>query len=158
LNRKDYNQVAGALLAGFARLGEEARTGGSAESLDHAQVRRLLALVTSGMAEWFSSNSHLFNSETFLSACGVLDEVKAMTPKLPRELDELVDCTDVQVGDYLIYTVADGRDRAALVKSLTDLAVTVDAWDMDPAARGIDATLVFFNRDGVPVDREPRSA
>jgi hypothetical protein len=50
-----------------------------------------------------------FNSEAFLSACGVLDDVKAMTPKPPRQRGELIDYTYVQPGDCLIYDIADGR-------------------------------------------------
>jgi hypothetical protein len=81
MNRKDYQEVASALLSAAARLDGELEPGGAFESIDQADARRLLAVLAGGMADWFAEhNPYRFNPEAFLNACGLLEDVTAATP------------------------------------------------------------------------------
>jgi hypothetical protein len=132
MHRKDYFETARALSAGVARVDGDLEPGGACESMDPAQVRRLLAVVAGGMANWFSEHNCAFDIDAFLTACGLFDEVKALTAdRSPRQRGELLDYADVKLGDCLFYITSGGRERIGIVSSMTNLAVTLDpGWDL----------------------------
>jgi hypothetical protein len=133
VHRKDHEETARALSSGFARLDGALEPGGAFESLDPVQVRRPLAVVTGGMAEWFHDHNRVFNSEAFLRECGMLDDVKTLNLHRPqRERFAPLDYADVKPGDCLFYITSGARQCAGIVSSITDLAVTLDhGWDLD---------------------------
>ncbi|MEJ3743157.1 hypothetical protein WEI85_07710 [Actinomycetes bacterium KLBMP 9797] len=134
MNRKDYQEVASALLSAAARLDGELEPGGAFESIDRADARRLLAVLAGGMADWFAEhNPYRFNPEAFLSACGLLEDVTAVTPaRTGRRTNEPIAHGDVKVGDCLRYVTGGGQNYAGIVTKVTDLTVRLEhGWNLD---------------------------
>jgi hypothetical protein len=134
MHGKDYEDVASALRSAVDRLYAELAPGGRLESIDTSDVRRVVAVVAAGMSDWFAdTNPYRFNPETFLSACGLLTDVNAMTPAATgRHRHQPIRYDDVRNGDCLSYFTSGGRNRAGVVTMVTDLAVTLDrGWDFE---------------------------
>ncbi|MFD6756131.1 MULTISPECIES: hypothetical protein [Micromonospora] len=101
--------------------------------MDEAQARRMVAVVIGGMAEYFSDQNLIFNSEAFLIAAGLRDDVMALAPDKPsRHPGGPIDFEHVRVGDSLSYVTSGGHRRIGDVVKTSDLTITVDpVWDLE---------------------------
>lgn len=126
MHRKQYEDLATAIHYGIHNVERNLISDGLLAGMDALMARRVIALLVSGLTQWYTDNRHPFNPEAFLTACELLEAVEAVRPTPPkRQLYHLIAYDDVQPGDCLFYVTSGGHQRMGVVDRKTDRAVRV---------------------------------
>lgn len=166
MHRKDYEDLTTAIHEGLRNVELHLTAGRLLAGMDAVMARRVVALLVSGVAQWYTDNRHPFNSEAFLTACDLLEAVEQVRPTPPtRQLYSPIAYDDVRPGDCLYYITSGGHHQMGVVDRKTDRAVRlVNLWNWTRNAAVLDTSTLLrrahwsrlhaelWSRDDLPKD------